>query len=84
MWSFINVGGMNFIAFHFMLDLLSHMNDKDNKFDDGNSNRCAMISAPVCGNLTKITMRIIQLSRNIHRENIIFYFGLKWLHIFRF
>ena len=32
----------------------------------------------------KITRRIIQLSRNIHRENIIFYFGLKWLHIFGF
>ena len=28
----------------------------------------------------KITMRISQLSRNIQRENIIFYFGLKWLH----
>ena len=32
----------------------------------------------------KITMRIIQLSRNIQRENIIFSFGLKWLHTFGF
>ena len=44
----------------------------------GISNRCAPV-----WELYKITMRIIQLSRNIQRENITFYFGLKLLHIFR-
>ena len=71
------VAGMSFMAFHFMLDLLSHMNDKDKQ------QVCNDISISVW-EFYKITMRISQLSRNIHRENITFYFGLKWLDIFGF
>ena len=45
------------------------MNDKDKQ------QVCNEISTSVWESY-KITMRIIKLSNNIHRENIIFYFGL--------
>ena len=63
-----------------MLDLLSCMNDKDKQQVCGNVD-CKNNHGWGCPKnqpiVYKITMRIIQLNRNIQRENIIFYFGLK-------
>ena len=53
------VAGTSFMAYHFMLDLLSHMDDKDKQQVRNDINISVW-------EFNKITMIISQLSRNIH------------------